>query len=468
MKIPGISKRSGGAVTKLKAGKHIRYFLGTVAAVLVGFSVCIMVYFWFDQVMNGFLVDWFERSFVYDEWRPQADGGMAYSRDILWIELEKFVFAAALFLTTAWIISVRLISGLSASRREKETVRKIAMMIGNYMRRNAEAPEGFPEEYAEVSVQLTEIRSEMRLHEQILKQEAGRKNDLITYLAHDLKTPLTSVVGYLSLLDEAPDMPSAQKARYVHIALDKALRLEKLINEFFEITRYNLQQIVLEKETVDLEFMLVQMADEFYPVLQEHGNTVRLSLDGREWGAAGEAKNGEAIGEIPEVKGREAVGDTLQRGDRAGSREAGRPIQVYADAGKLARVFNNILKNAIAYSYPGTEIVIEVREAKQRVTEKAQAGTGAGAGKVTVAISNHGKTIPGQRLEAIFEKFFRLDESRATDSGGAGLGLAIAREIVTLHGGTITAQSENEVTVFTVELPGLKSTPFSAQNTCRK
>ena len=158
------------------------------------------------------------------------------------------------------------------------------------------------------------------------------------------------------------------------------------------------------------------------------------------------------------------MGDTLQREDRAGSgetesaagsREAGRPIQVYADAGKLARVFNNILKNAIAYSYPGTEIAIEVREAKQREAEKAQAGTGAGEGKVTVAISNHGKTIPGQRLEAIFEKFFRLDESRATDSGGAGLGLAIAREIVTLHGGTITAQSENEVTVFTVELPGL-------------
>ena len=86
-----------------------------------------------------------------------------------------------------------------------------------------------------------------------------RRIDLVTYLAHDLKTPLTSVIGYLSLLDEAPDMPPEQKAKYTHIALDKANRLERLVNEFFEITRYNLQQIKLEKERIDLYYMLVQM-----------------------------------------------------------------------------------------------------------------------------------------------------------------------------------------------------------------
>ena len=141
-----------------------------------------------------------------------------------------------------------------------------------------EAGEVFPPEYAEISVQMAEIKSSIQRHEQTIKEEAARKNDLITYLAHDLKTPLTSVVGYLSLLEEAPDMPEEQKAKYVHITLDKALRLEKLINEFFEITRYNLQQIVLEKETVDLTFMLVQMTDEFYPILQEHNNTIRVEL----------------------------------------------------------------------------------------------------------------------------------------------------------------------------------------------
>ena len=226
-------------------------------------------------------------------------------------------------------------------------------------------------------------------------------------------------------------MPDEQKARYVHIALDKAFRLEKLINEFFEITRYNLQQIVLEKETVDLEFMLVQMADEFYPVLQEHGNTVRLSFDGREW-------NNKEGG---------AQEDNAENPAPSGDRQT---IQTYADPEKLARVFNNILKNAVAYSYPGTEISIELGVTQET---EARAGVQGGPGRVTVAFSNHGRTIPRQRLDSVFEKFFRLDEARTTDNGGAGLGLAIAREIVTLHGGSITAQSENEVTVFTVELP---------------
>ena len=178
---------------------------------------------------------------------------------------------------------------------------------------------------------------------------------------------------------------------------DTCLRLERLINEFFDITRYNLQQIVLEKESVDLSFLLVQLTDEFYPILSAHGNRVRLDLG------------------------------------------HGEGVTVYGDAEKLARVFNNILKNAVAYSYPDTEIQVRLEEA---------------GGKVKHFFSNQGRTIPHQKLELLFEKFFRLDDARATNTGGAGLGLAIAREIVTLHGGAIRADSRNEVTTFTVELPG--------------
>ena len=101
----------------------------------------------------------------------------------------------------------------------------------------------------------------MERKEEIIKIEASRKNDLLTYLAHDLNPPLTSVIGYLSLLDELPEMPLEQRAKYVSITLDKAKRLEKLINEFFEITRYNFQSIVLEKEQVDLNYMLIKMTD---------------------------------------------------------------------------------------------------------------------------------------------------------------------------------------------------------------
>ena len=266
--------------------------------------------------------------------------------------------------------------------------------IQKYMSRDMDVSDVFPEKYLEVSVQIAEIKNRMQRNEQALKDEAQRKNDLITYLAHDLKTPLTSVIGYLSLLDEAPDMPAEQKAKYVHITLEKALRLEKLINEFIEITRYNLQQMVLEKETIELSYMLVQMTDEFYPLLVANDNRIELHLDEQ--------------------------------------------LSVYGDSEKLARLFNNILKNAIAYSYPGTEIDVTAQEVHEQVV---------------IAVRNHGKTIPAHKLETIFEKFFRLDEARRSNTGGAGLGLAIAKEIADLHGGTITAESDREVTTFRVTLP---------------
>src|SRR5699024_10705445 len=90
-----------------------------------------------------------------------------------------------------------------------------------------------------------------------------RKDELVMYLAHDIRTPLTSVIGYLSLLEEAPDMPAAEKSKNIHIALDKAYRLNKMVNEFFEITRYHSKQIKLNKQPIDLYYMLVQLRDEF-------------------------------------------------------------------------------------------------------------------------------------------------------------------------------------------------------------
>lgn len=230
-----------------------------------------------------------------------------------------------------------------------------------------------------------------RLESQLAEQ---RKNDLVMYLAHDIRTPLTSVIGYLSLLEEAPDMSCEQRARYTGIALQKAQRLEHLVNEFFEITRYNLQEILLEQQRFDLHYLLVQLTDEFYPTLSAHGNTLRL--------------------------------------------QAAEGLTVYGDADKLARVFNNLLKNAVAYSYPDSEITVCAVAVENTVM---------------VEVRNYGRTIPPQRLDAIFERFFRLDDARGSDSGGAGLGLAIAKEIVTRHGGIITATSANEVTTFTVALP---------------
>ncbi|MDR3599354.1 MAG: HAMP domain-containing sensor histidine kinase [Desulfosporosinus sp.] len=241
---------------------------------------------------------------------------------------------------------------------------------------------------------LNRIKNNLEKQKKAALDAEQRKNDLVVYLAHDIKTPLTSVIGYLSLLDEAPDMPPEQKAKYVGITLEKAYRLEQLINEFFEITRFNLQTIVLNKEKINLLFMLQQMADEFYPMLTPQGKQVSVNVsDG---------------------------------------------LTLWGDADKLARVFNNILKNAIAYSYENN--VIDISAGQQDKT-------------MVITFTNQGNPIPRAKLETIFEKFYRLDSARSTNTGGAGLGLAIAQEIVTAHDGTISVESNTENTTFTVKLP---------------
>ncbi|HBF8657461.1 TPA: HAMP domain-containing histidine kinase [Clostridioides difficile] len=246
----------------------------------------------------------------------------------------------------------------------------------------------------EIEQQMNQIKMSVLLSQQAVKEAENKKNNLVMYLAYDIRTPLTSVIGYLSLLKEIPNMDNSQKSKYTEVALDKAQYLEKLINELFEITRYNSNQIKINFEKVDLYYMLLQLKDEFYPLLSEKGNRAIL--------------------------------------------KANESLTIKADSEKLARVFNNILKNAIAYSYPNTEIIISAVHKDS---------------KVDIAFRNYGQTIPEEQLSAIFEKFNRLDEARKSDMGGAGLGLSIAKEIINLHGGDITVQSKDEVTTFTISLP---------------
>ncbi|HEX2966558.1 MAG TPA: vancomycin resistance histidine kinase VanS [Syntrophorhabdaceae bacterium] len=241
---------------------------------------------------------------------------------------------------------------------------------------------------------LNTVKKRLEKRTKDAQEAEQRKDDLVVYLAHDIKTPLTSVIGYLSLLDEAPDMPPEQKAKYVGITLEKAYGLEQLIDEFFEITRFNLQSIVLSKGKINLSFMLQQISDEFYPMLTPQGKKTLV-----------DAPDG---------------------------------LFLCGDADKLSRVFNNILKNAITYSYNDSTIYIKA----ERKTDN-----------MIIAFTNDGDPIPAEKLETIFEKFFRLDASRSSQTGGAGLGLAIAKEIVAAHGGTITAQSDKNKTLFTVTLP---------------
>lgn len=383
-----------------RKGTTKKIFLLIISVVAAVFF-CTQIYYFVDYSMNGRVLDWFDENYMrqYDlelseEEKEAGAGGKVIIREPAWGAVKELCFVVFCVGTAGIVILVYVVSWLYADGKVKQSMADTNRMIRLYMMDGVAAKDVFLEKDIELYAQMVEIKSTMQKHEQTLKEEAARKNDLIVYLAHDLKTPLTSVIGYLSLLQEVPEMPAEQRARYIGITLDKAQRLEQLINEFFDITRYNLQQIHLERESINLTYMLMQLTDEFYPILNAHGNTIRLQTD--------------------------------------------EELTVYGDAEKLARVFNNILKNAVAYSYPDTEITVRAEEREQ---------------EVHIFFCNKGKTISPHKLEAIFEKFFRLDEARSANTGGAGLGLAIAKEIVTIHGGSITASSEDELTTFHIVLP---------------
>lgn len=254
--------------------------------------------------------------------------------------------------------------------------------------------EDCPEELKTFANSVKNYRDRLMINEQARQLAEQQKNDLIVYLAHDLKTPLTSIIGYLGILEDSPDLPLEQRAKYVGITLDKAYRLEQLINEFFEITRLNLSELSLEKTNVDLSIMLNQLVEEFYPLLEEKRMSISCDI------------------------------------------ESG--IRLNADADKLARALDNLLRNAVNYGWDESEVKLSAHFS---------------GSNIVVTLANRGDEIPAEKLARIFDKFCRLDSSRRSKTGGAGLGLAITKQIIELHNGTISAACSGNDITFTIVLP---------------
>lgn len=252
-----------------------------------------------------------------------------------------------------------------------------------------------PEMLKEIEVQLNSILSDVKSSRYEAKLAEQQKNDMIMYMAHDLKIPLTSVLGYLAILREDQEIPEETRKKYLSIIFDKASRLEELINEFFEVTRYNFSHIQLELTRVNISRMVEQIVYEFGPIFLEK----QLRADVRVQ---------------PE-------------------------LYIRCDVNQMERVFDNLLRNIFSYSYPDTAVSVSVMPDEHAA--------------VKITVSNHGMTIPKEKCEHIFDPFYRIDSARDSKTGGAGLGLAIVREIVERHKGTITCESENEQICFTILLP---------------
>ncbi len=251
-----------------------------------------------------------------------------------------------------------------------------------------------PDELKELENQINQIRMDVVNNERAAKEAEKRKNDLVVYLAHDLKTPLTSIIGYLTLLRDELQISEELREKYLSISLDKAERLEDLINEFFEITRFNLTNLSLDISKVNLTRMLEQILFEFKPLMDEKEIDYSLKIE--------------------------------------------QDMYVVFDVNKMQRVFDNLLRNAINYSFEKSTIEINVEKVGKNLL---------------ISVKNHGYTIAQDKLERIFEQFYRLDTARTSKTGGAGLGLAIAKEIITLHKGTISVVSYDDIIKFEISLP---------------
>lgn len=370
-----------GKYTRLKLKMLLVVIVGTLIAGAAGI-------FLLEVVVDGVLQDPFARFFLWADQtlfgQSPEDAAHLYQiliRDnkqeiltvcIMVLMLIAFYLAMGRF--TRWLEDIR-----AATRRLVE---------------EREDPVVLPRELSPIQDDLNAIRRQLAARERAAQEAEQRRGDLVAFLAHDLKTPLTSVVGYLTLLHDDPGLAPEQRAKFTGIALDKALRLEELLGEFFDITKMDLDSGAGEKVPIQLSMLLEQLADEFYPLFAEKNLT--------------------------------CVADIQPH------------LVVRGDPDKLARVFDNVLRNAVSYSIPGGTVDV-VAKAMGSYTE--------------ITIQDEGLEIPEGELANIFEKFYRLDAARSTRTGGAGLGLAIAKEIVELHGGSIRCESNGKLTSFIISLP---------------
>lgn len=223
-----------------------------------------------------------------------------------------------------------------------------------------------------------------------------QKNELITNVAHDLRTPLTTIVGYLELIKDDSALSKEDVHKYSGIAYEKSIRLQEMMDDLFEFTKLDNADIKLNKSMINLSGLIMQMTDEFYPSFKDCNIT--------------------PIVDLPEEN-----------------------IYVQGDGQLLARVFDNLISNALKYGYHNTDLKIEVSGDEKYATVK---------------VINHGDTIAPEDIPLLFNKFYRTDSSRNSKTGGTGLGLAITKNIVDLHHGDISVTSDDQITTFIVKFNG--------------
>lgn len=245
----------------------------------------------------------------------------------------------------------------------------------------------------EVAESINQMRRQ--LHQSILEERNAEKtkNDLITGVSHDLRTPLTSILGFLEVIEEDRYQDEVELRYYVNIAYEKAQNLKKLIDDLFEYTRIN-NGLPLDIREIDMAQFMRQLIEEFVPALEKSGMECKLAAE--------------------------------------------EDLVIRADGAQLVRAYENLITNAIRYGESGKRIDIAVRS---------------DGNQVSISFTNYGDPIPERDLPFIFDRFYRVEASRSKQTGGTGLGLAITKSIVEVQGGEIRVRSDRQRTTFDTRFP---------------
>lgn len=325
----------------------------------------------------------------YDEYRFKENINIS-------IRLNRELLITLIIIAVALGLVLFIVYFLALTRKFSKYLNNITYGIGEISNGNFKhhTPVESTNEFGLISQSLNEMA--YKLDQINLENEKNEKNKnaIITSLAHDLRTPLTSITGYLELLVNNKDMPEETRQDYLNIAYKKSKALEDLIEDLFDYTRVSLGEMNVKYTTINMVQFINQLVDEFYPSFKENDLDYEVNIEGN-------------------------------------------PIYVEGDGDLLARAISNLISNAIKYGKDGKMVNINLKKEDD---------------KVVLQIINYGQIIPEESMSHIFERFYRVEGSRSSETGGTGLGLSIAKEIIELHGGSISAKSNLSGTVFEVVL----------------